>query len=358
MCASLQYSENNSNLMDIYWVNMENSTDRKEYMRGVYSFFGLTSNHRHVALTPANVSIPKGFENSTHCKLLPPSETLNEIQRIRELQETGEVGKTVLVAKHCATREDFEPKLLAVTLSHLTAIYRAIHDQTTAHKKYAMIMEDDLGLAFEVDFTELIETAPKDFTILQLVSSNSMAVEYNWDQFIYGGMRWMRRQAADDNWCMGAYIINKERLQPILRRILHRVTDKLMVADIIAIDKCSSPQNERFAALSYCCNNNTQDGSLDNGIISNPNMPQLPCIFAPRGYTSDNYIYNLDFGHSYVSTVPLFLTSAAARNSTLHQTHVDLHDSAFMRVKERINYMLNTDKKRLPRYVNPTCVWN
>jgi hypothetical protein len=70
-----------------------------------------------------------------------------------------------------------------------------------------MIMEDDLGLAFEVDFTELIETAS---TMLSMTAGGPLATIGLWVLI-----------SSTKNDC----------------KILHRVTDKLMVADIIAIDK-------------------------------------------------------------------------------------------------------------------------
>jgi GR25 family glycosyltransferase involved in LPS biosynthesis len=330
-----QVAEKNNKFLDIHWINLDRSTGRKRFMTKVYDYYGLNSNYRFPALTPNDITIPDALESASECNSLAENETLSEIHRIRNSQDQNEMGRTILLTSHCSPKYDYEPKLLAVTLSHLMAIYHAIHHPSPA--KYALIMEDDLKLAFEIDFEKLVQSAPEDFGVLQLVSSHAESVQSNWEQYLYKGISWIKRTEFDNNWCAGAYLINKEKLQPIVTKLLKKVTDKLYLARIVAV-------NAKHCAHLSCCSNSPKT------------LPTLPCIFAPRGYEADNFIFNLFWGHSYVSCVPLFTTSSVGTQSTLHQEHVsEYHDSAFGKIDGIVDHLLFKEKRLIPNYVNPTC---
>ena len=61
-------------------------------------------------------------------------------------------------------------KEIAVTLSHVKAIYSAITSNNSY--PYAMIMEDDMELQFDVDFDAMIKRFPPKFGIIQVFVSN------------------------------------------------------------------------------------------------------------------------------------------------------------------------------------------
>jgi GR25 family glycosyltransferase involved in LPS biosynthesis len=335
--AEVQFARKNNNLLDIYWINLDRSTQRRDFMNTVYDFYGLTdASQRFSALTPADIAIPEELESAPECNLLKESDTLKELGRVNDLlpdpivRSSKSRRQKVLLTSHCA-RYSFNRKLLATTLSHLLIIYQAVHHHKS--KKYALIMEDDLQPAMEIDFDRLIKSAPKDFGMLQLVSSHSESVEENWNHYREKRLRWRRRGHTDNNWCAGAYIVHKERLRPIISKLIRKVNDQLYMARVIAVGRNCSQLS--------CCN---PEVSI---------VPKLPCVLAPRGYEADNFIFNMHYGHSYVSCVPLFLSSAVGNRSTIHQEHVEVHTTAFERMKELIDYMVHTDTGLLPNYVNP-----
>jgi GR25 family glycosyltransferase involved in LPS biosynthesis len=329
--SEVQFAQKNNDLLDIYWINLDRSTQRRDIMNSVYDFYGLSnSSQRFVALTPAEIGIPKGLESARQCNFLKENETWTELSRVRSVKNHAKRPK-ILLTSHCA-RTSLNRNILATTLSHLLTIFQAVHHHKG--KKYALIMEDDFQPAMEIDFETLIQSAPEDFGILQLVSSHSESMEENWNHYREKGRNWRPSGDSDNNLCAGAYIVHKERLRPIISKLIRKVNDQLHTARLVAV-------NRNCSQLS-CCN---PEVSI---------VPKLPCVLAPRGYEADNFIFNMYFGHSYVSCVPLFLNSAMGRRSTSHQEHVDGHTTAFERMKELIDYMVHVDPQLLPNYVNPS----
>ena len=83
----------------------------------------------------------------------------------------------IFVQAHCGRKKNTRREL-TVTLSHLLAIRSAIYDSSGSGSPYALILEDDLQLAFQVDFPALIRSSPNPtgFGVLQLVTSNEFSV--------------------------------------------------------------------------------------------------------------------------------------------------------------------------------------
>eukprot|EP01040_Poterioochromonas_malhamensis_P017283 gene17283-19823_t len=74
-------------------------------------------------------------------------------------------------------------KEIACIASHLYAMYLAVTD-TSNDSPYALIMEDDLNMEMEVDWDGMMEKAPEDFAILQLMTSNSESVYNLWKEYL------------------------------------------------------------------------------------------------------------------------------------------------------------------------------
>jgi hypothetical protein len=67
----------------------------------------------------------------------------------------------------------------------------------------------------------LARSAPKDFGILQLVTSNDHDVKTLYNDFKRNSSNiWLLRK-DEDFWCAGAYIINKSVLKPLIDKILY-----------------------------------------------------------------------------------------------------------------------------------------
>jgi hypothetical protein len=211
--SEVQFAQKNNDLLDIYWINLDRSTHRRDIMNTVYDFYGLrNSSHRFTALTPAEIGIPKGLESARQCNYLKENETLTELGRVRSVKNHSKRPKIPLTS-HCA-RTSLNRNVLATTLSHLLTIFQAVHHHKS--KKYALIMEDDFQPAMEIDFETLIQSAPEDFAILQLVSGHSESVQENWNYYREKGLTWRPSGDSETNWCAGAYIVHKDRLRPII----------------------------------------------------------------------------------------------------------------------------------------------
>ena len=142
--ANCRWETTSASNPPIYWINLAANTARKQYMESQLAAFRFHKQQRIEAVTP----------NSTTYKLLK-------------------------LLKPCKRNTDRD---IAVIMSHLTAIHIAIYDTTSngLNSEYALIVEDDVKLLFHLNFTALIASAPRDFGILQLVTSNEEAIQGLW----------------------------------------------------------------------------------------------------------------------------------------------------------------------------------
>lgn len=256
-------------------------------------------------------------------------------------------------------------KDISAILSHLKAIHTALYDAKssirTEHGRnldtvkgkeselpklsdYALIMEDDVQFAFQLNFTALIASAPKNFGILQLSTSNSEALRQLWTTFEkhsslhYTALRLSSISSSDKvsfyrnydkdisasalwtqnhwnsmthdgkttlYWSAQAYLINKKVI-------------KSFIDDVVDVSK---------------------DGSLSFKIVNSffarscKRTKAFPCILSNCLF-ADSYIY-AGGGPTYVSHIPLFTGAAVGLASDMHQTHVETHKKGFDEI-ERI----------------------
>jgi len=73
---------------------------------------------------------------------------------------------------------------LAVTVTHLSALHTAIHGNVSS-SRFAVVVEDDVLLPFDVDWQRLAESAPPGFGMLRLVSSVEVNEYLNVSFFIF-----------------------------------------------------------------------------------------------------------------------------------------------------------------------------
>ena len=159
-------------------------------------------------------------------------------------------------------------------MSHLKAIKQVAEDQV----EYALILEDDMYESFSymkhwcVDLKEIINTAPKNWSIIQLYLVNYILLP---KLFQYEKLLIPRHNISKKKcWGANAYLISKKYA--------------------------------KFIASMY----------VDNfWYLSNPHF-SLHAL-------SDHYLYGIDNNNSYICTKPLFIESV--NNSTLHDTHYDNH---------------------------------
>ena len=324
----------------VYYINQDVNKARREYTEMKLKLFGYKG-HRIEAVTPVSPSYNISVLHKP-CK----RNTLKDI---------------------------------AVILSHLTAMHRAIYDINNQHSSdikqnklnskgkesdkkdettsfggpttfsspqaprmsdYALIIEDDVKFLFHVNFSALILSAPKDFGILQLTTSNLEAIDKLWSEYEenlmlvkanYGKLseplqkKLFIRKYEDYQsqkalwteslwstvsktgrealfWSTQAYLINKKNLKPFIDDVVTSEGNGSLSFKIIN----SFNKNKCRRTKKYPC------------ILAN-------CLFA------DTYLY-AGGGPTYVTRLPLFSGAAMALSSELHQEHVAVHKKGFDRI--------------------------
>ena len=171
-------------------------------------------------LVPEDVSIPP------RCRV----QTKTKLNAFLDAAADAHPKLTVFISGLCGRPKNSRTEL-SVTMSHVFAIYQAILSPST--NPYALIMEDDISMPFDIDWKELLGTAPKDFAILQLVTSNGFLSNKLWAQNIAGMEKfsllprdgktlWLRRRKIDF-WCAGAYIVHRDRIKGRIMEIIKEV---------------------------------------------------------------------------------------------------------------------------------------
>jgi hypothetical protein len=179
-CCAGCHSTNSQRVgaMGVYWVNLERSVERKEFMLKHLNFYGLDSSNRVSAMTPSHIYVPDNLNLPADCKTSVNLTTSFKIP-VSVIQNQTLYGRSkIVVLSHCGRKKN-KKRELAVTLTHLHAIRRAINDENNT-SPYALILEDDLNFVFEVDFEALLASAPPKFGILQLITSNDYSVMNLW----------------------------------------------------------------------------------------------------------------------------------------------------------------------------------
>jgi len=240
-----------------------------------------------------------------------------------------------------------------------------------------------LQLAFDIDWPLLLKTVPADAVMLQLVTSNERDIQSLYAKFKKSGGShiWHRRLDRNDFWCAGAYIVHKERMRPIVDRIV-RALQPLPVVGASATSTSSSSSSDagesggrlvmtvlagysRPCFPKLCCNELATPvehghgfeniGKFVVGDGSPGSSTHQACIFAARGYQADHYIFSLARRFTYMLTVPLVGGASVGNVSTLHQEHVTMHVGAFNRIDAIQTELHRGPPGALPSFVSTAC---
>ena len=329
-------------LPGIFWINMDKSVKRREMIEQHLNAYGHP--HRRV----------KGL--SLH-DIYIPEDVLDSWDKYKALTMTGEPVKSKSMTKFpkqvragnfthimlglVGRGGKNKLKEIGCTSSHLEAMRQAIYDPN-AKSKYALILEDDVQIPFNIDFEALAATGPQDFGILQLFNSNEGSMESLWHKYTKSGHLWadsFQHQAASF-WSTCAYLINREIMKPIIDKIAYEEKGWINFKVIAGIKKPCRPK------ISECC-------SFDNSTMTFTFSHVPPCIWAAKGFQADSYIYAI--AKTYVLSVPLITNGAGGNVSTFHQDHViSIHQSAFARQRGYINDLI-TKKYSLPSFASLAC---
>jgi len=206
---------------DVFWINLDRSSARREFMERQLRYYGLLEHASRIrALQPRDVVLSSRLASSSpdECLLLTREEA-------RAIPELAKLPHGRVIIEGLCGRPKNSKRELTVTASHLQALRAAVNSVSSS--PYALILEDDMRLGFDIDFHALAMSAPSDFTMLQLITSNDYDVKYLWEMYKNSGgsKLWNSRTDKTDYWCAGAYLINKAKMKPIIDKIAKRVTE-------------------------------------------------------------------------------------------------------------------------------------
>jgi len=140
----------------------------------------------------------------------------------------------------------------------------------------AFIQEDDLCFPYNIEFGSVIKSAPDDWEILHLYTSNPNNVKDDYTNYVRTGKLWNKWDLNKKYWCTMAYIIKRETSDRIL--VMLEPSE-----DVLDVSMATS--------------------------------------FKP---VADNIIYNL--ANTYVLSYPLFY--ARDEDSSIHPSHIKVHINA------------------------------
>ena len=323
--GSCQWDSTRENNPTVYWINVENSNLRRQYMQDHLESLSF-KHHRVVAVSPSS-----------------PTYNLSKLQ------------------KPCKRNTE---KDISTIMSHLKAIHTAIYSNqsyanhsskrqlrkelrskkdastdgiiSTNMSDYALIMEDDVKFIYQLNFTSLILSAPKNFGILQLSTSNEEALHHLWSTFTeksnIGAAHFEGKSVLEQNnlralfdsntsssnwwtynhwnsqtkdkrttlyWSAQAYIINKKIVKPFIDDVIDTWSNGSISFKIV------NGFNQRYCQRSK----------------------NFPCILANCLF-ADTYIY-AGGGPTYVSHIPLFTGANVGLKSDMHQEQVGAHKVGF-----------------------------
>jgi GR25 family glycosyltransferase involved in LPS biosynthesis len=318
----LQYSSGNSSddsprkaVIDIpvYFVNLDSDSSRRAFMKRQLKEKGFLDIQRISAWTVDDVKERVTVEVSSFENMIKPN--LKEI---------------------------------ACLSSHLYAIYLAVTD-TSNSSPYALIMEDDVRFeVISIKWTELTASAPKDFSILQLSTSNNEAVTSLWEEylmltknrvFLRGSIgrqpppavhpAWKKRIWQDYFWSTQAYLVNKATVRPLIE-------------NLVKIDPVS---NEIRITI----------GRINRPEFATPKRIQN-YFFLPFRVVADIYLYTY-FTPTYITRVPMFNGISENHKEIMETSYIQdankvvQHRKSFQEIEKTIRRIKRRYSHRVPSYL-------
>jgi hypothetical protein len=164
-----------------YWLNLDRSDDRRAYMSSHLQSLGL-QNQRIPAVRWGDLDIPSDAHPPNRCTLQTTETEAAAAPDLTFNPPRGHNTHRVFITGLCG-RPKSTKKELAVTVSHMIAMRTAVNNNQSM-SRFAVILEDDMRIAFDgVDWNGLIASAPQDFSVLQLITSNTMFIKKLWHQY-------------------------------------------------------------------------------------------------------------------------------------------------------------------------------
>ena len=337
---------NQNDQPEIYYINIDKSKERRAAMEEHLSHTGL----KYTRSRGVSFEVDKDVFISDYIasKIASPDCVYHNDSYISDLKYNKQkYAITGLCGKEVAA--------FGCTASHLIAIRRAIDSQTST-SKYAIILEDDLIFPFEVDFTQLIETAPNDFARLKLYLIHAKAVDKLFNLYLDTKQLWQPR--SEHHWSSGAYILDKEKLKPYIDAMVSfntytQVTELKLIAaserPVCRPKECCSSSSSALNPTSTTYGSK-QDTQQMNHTFTN--RDHLACLHS-SSIAADYLLFAL--GKTYTLTIPILTGGKGSDKSDLHQSHVGLiHKKAYANQKKHMMYMY-THNDTMPSFLKSTC---
>lgn len=324
------------NSPEAYFINMDKSSERRKHMENHLKTVGLR--YFRVRGNPWNeIYIPPdvhGLWQTAWCNA-NTQEVIPARAEVFVNKSSHLFNYSSIMAGLCGRghdkfgKEKNTIKELGCTTSHLLAMKMAIYSKT-AKSRYALIIEDDVKLPFDVDFEALAESAPKGFGILQLFNSNKVTMLHTWKRYVADNTKLWYRSENLKYWSTCGYLIDREVLKPIVDAVAYEKDGWQVFKVIAGINGPCAPKG--------CCVNgsDTRWGYWGKDVQF---VADSPCVFAGYGFQADSFLYAM--APTYMLSVPLIANGKGGNASTFHQDHVELlHRAAFKQQRQIINDMV------------------
>ena len=246
----------------IYWINIDERVDRRTHMTDIFAKY-CWQNTRIPAVVPSTMS--------SDIDILYASNTPNETNLRIHLPSIACIG------------------------SHIKAAQVAQADMSDMSKsnklEHVIIMEDDIIPLFDIDFSKIVETAPTDWDILKLHTSNKAVINSNLTKFYDFSSLWS--EWVIDDWSTVAYVLNRKTVNVIAAHMDTTTTNstldlrpyKTLVADVVLY------QNRR----TYSLNVPIFKTRIDLGSDIKPQ--DVPYAHVPANLTIDQHMPRLEAVH-------------------------------------------------------------
>ena len=231
---------------------------------------------------------------------------------------------------------------------------------------YALIIEDDVRFLYNLNFSSLISSAPSHFGILQLSTSNEVAIEQLWADYMAKSSAakkaFLSNLTADSSFSSSFSnssnpsdfgkldaIQKQQWLQLILEFESSQPASSLWTQNTWTSNNKNGKEALYWSAQAYLVNKKVvkqfiddvvtveSDGTLTFKIVNSfyPNRCQrtkkFPCVLSNCLF-SDTYIY-AGGGPTFVSHIPLFSGASIGLQSEVHQDHVAVHVKGFDKIE-------------------------
>lgn len=365
----------------------------------------------------------------------------NDLQRTQDIQQraaksvsTGSSDRAVryIVDGLCgrgANKNTVDD--LALTVTHLVALHRALrfYRQQNArninmHKsdvqqggdsrfssvgRYALIIEEDVQFAFDIDFRALIQSAPPQFAMLQLTNTDHKLLYQRHRKYYdppkpspssqpqsqlagkYDTRMWGKRDTFIESWATSAYIVDLAVVGRIIDTMVSTSSSPAAGSASASVSEyrfkvvaglprpcvpkeccISTAQGVVFAQPAFTQTTNAQQAqsqALSQAQGSSLKRVSDVCVLSPKGFISDAFIpsmfdypgvADISAGGVYVANLPLVVNGLGGKfNDPYNQRYrMDKESAKGLQTQRRfVNQLYEAEKSSVPSFMTPACLF-